>query len=537
MNQTDDRRIDRKRLLLLLLLALTVRVLAIANATVPSRDCIVFSRYALQFDDPVGTMLEPNRQLSGPIEVIRTNEHAPAYPVWVYAVSKVVRPIVGSTDARSMALSAMIATAITGVLFVVPAYFLLRSVFDRQIATAALVVFEVLPVLVEVTSDGISDGLFLLTVASALWFACRALESARRGALLYGIGAGVWVGIGSLTRPESAAIALAIGLTFAGAALCRWKARTAGSSAIFAGVGLVAGWLVTFGPYMYLIGGITNKPAGKFISGGDIDAVYFERTSRARQDVLFAAWWSPAENGGENRALWGANALKREYLKASYYVVPVFALIGLLAHLRRLGDARVVLLAMIALTHGAVLWVLAWRVGYVSERHTLIEVFVSCVFAALAFPVVGAAMVRWRKRGTPWSWGAIWVILIFLAAMPRNFQSMQYNRAGHKHAGNWLRIHGDPDVEVVDPFGWAEWYAGRTVTRWPDPLAENRFIDPKRTPAELYVIFEPNAKSPHSRLGKFEWAKRLHESAEKIYQYPVDAAPEKVKVAVYRWKK
>ena len=57
-------------------------------------------------------------------------------------------------------------------------YFVGKSLFDRQTAFIAALLYQVLPVCTQVTSDGLSDSLFLLMTAMALWFGVIALRTA-----------------------------------------------------------------------------------------------------------------------------------------------------------------------------------------------------------------------------------------------------------------------------------------------------------------------------------------------------------------------
>src|SRR3954452_13161770 len=154
-----------------------LRVAVIANTTLPSRDSIVFVRYALDLEDPPSDI---NGEPGGFFAVVRANEHPPAYPLTILLVSKVVRPLAGGTTVPAMALSAQVASALAGVLLALPFYGLVRRILDRNLAFAAAAVFGGLPGFVEVTSDGIADGLFWLTSVTALWFAVRALGTTDR---------------------------------------------------------------------------------------------------------------------------------------------------------------------------------------------------------------------------------------------------------------------------------------------------------------------------------------------------------------------
>jgi hypothetical protein len=328
------------------------------------------------------------------------------------------------------------------------------------------------------------------------------------------------------------------------------------------GLTLIAGWLLVTAPYMALIGGITNKPTGRGwldrIRGREIDKTYFDRSS-ARPGVRLplAAWWDPVAFRGQSKSAWAFKSLASEYWKASHYALPAFGLIGLFALRRRLADPRVALLLILAAIQVAILWSLAVLIGYVSQRHTILLVLVTCIFAAAGFhylallairawhtqalsrravrflaPLVGTgtgeSFVRAMRGVDPWLLVAIWVAIIMTTAVPRNFKSLHEERAGHKAAGLWMRDHVPAHWQIVDPFGWAEWYTGRTLRATPNP-------DPYKSPG-LYAVFEPNAKSPHSRLGYYEVAKKLADPAHGgviVFQYPAGVPADEIQVAVY----
>jgi len=406
----------------------------------------------------------------------------------------------------------------------------------------------------------------LLTAVTALWFAVRALRPAdRRSARQNGIAAGLCCGLGSLVRPESHVVALSIGLTLVGIIATVWLRRdrlTPGvgqriTSRFQAGLGLIAGWAIVALPYMALIGGVTNKPSGKALFEREPDPTYFNSQSRAPA-VPLAAWYDPVAFQDQNKALWALKNLGAEYLKAAHYVVPAFGLIGLFALRRRLTDPRLAMLLLLCSLLAALLWFLAWHIGYVSQRHTLLIVMVTCIFSAAGFHYLarlaigawqteavsrravrfleplagrggGEAFVRGMRGVNPWMLVAIWVAIVMAVAVPRNFKSLHEERAGHKLAGLWMKDHVEDDWQIVDPFGWAEWYTGRTLRTIPNP-------DLSKGPG-VYAVFEPNAKSPHSRLGYYEMAKNLvapKNCSVMVFQYPDGVPPEEIKVAIYR---
>ena len=154
-----DWKADAWRLGIVLLLAIGLRAWMVTHTTLVSRDCTKFVRFALHLEDP--------SRGKDRLDVIKENEHPPLYPAAILAMSKLVRLQTGGVSVETMALSAQLVSAVAGVLLVFPFYFLTRRVFDRNTACAAATLFVALPVCVEVTSDGLSDGLFLLTAVSA----------------------------------------------------------------------------------------------------------------------------------------------------------------------------------------------------------------------------------------------------------------------------------------------------------------------------------------------------------------------------------
>jgi len=546
---------DAWRLGFVLLLAIGLRAWMVANTTLVSRDCVKFVRDALHLEEPPAGM---DRR-----DVIKNAEHPPGYPAAILAMSKLVR-LRGGVTVETMALSAQLVSAVAGVLLVIPLYLLVRRVFHRNVACSAATLFVSLPVCVEVTSDGISDGLYLLTAVWAMWFAVRALEQERpRAACCYGLGAGLCLGVGYLVRPDAVIVAAATGLTLVGLLLRRRRDGGSIRPPLMAGVGLVVGMLALAGPYVWHIGKLTNKPTGNQVieqmQGKESKPTYFQRSQLGAGRVPLASWWDPAEAGDQSRAMWAVEALAAEYWKTVHYSLIIFTLVGLYVVRQRLCDARVVYLLVVAIVHLTALWLLAWRIGYVSQRHTLLTVMISCILAAIAFPALGVwakqlwytrTLARtglrvfsaiggkgWARRAVHalrganiWFLAAIWTLLLLIPAIPRDFYSLHSERAGHKEAGKWLAENGDPQIGLVDPFGWAEWVSGRSLR---ESLVPNPYNG-----KPWYIVFEPNAKSPHSHLEYYEYARKFvnEYKAEQIYQYPADAPPDEIKVAVYLYR-
>ena len=230
----------------------------------------------------------------------------------------------------------------------------------------------------------------------------------------------------------------------------RWPRDVAAGrlTALLVGVALVAV------PYIVLTGKLTKKPAGDYLTNPfdnqppPMWRLQLEtgRTPNAAVGPLFAKWWDPLKDEGKCRELWAVGAVADEVSKALHFVVGGLAVIGLIAHRRELfgPDPGMWVLVILGLLSLGLMIYLATRIGYVSERHTLLFVMISCVFAAAAleplalffesFPVLGR-LVIWPKVAP----GTLLVALV--AALPFTLADARSARA--QDAGlRVCRAHG-----------------------------------------------------------------------------------------------
>jgi len=499
------------------LLAAGLRWWMVTHAVSPSRDCLVFVRIALQLYDPPKSRIDTVRQLDGPADVLRETDQAPGYPVAILGMATALGYDLRTATADQMVLAARLVSVVAALLLTFPLFGVAARLFGPVVGLMACFWFQILPVFVEITSDGLSDGLFLLTAAAALWFSLNVLDRPRwHSGLRHGFSAGVCVGAGYLVRPDSLIVGLTIGLTFLGTAVARWARKDRGLPVFLGGVGLMFGTALLMYPYVSVIGKLTNKPA----------MTEEARVAPPAVAVPFAAWWNADKDDESPRRVWAVTAVGDELLKAGHYVLPCFAAAGLFWARRRLTDARVALPALLIAMHLGVLWYLAVRAGYVSQRHTMLSVMLGAVFAAWGWSCIGALASRLLRFGAPSFWAGAWVVIISASCISRDFRPMHTDRAGHREAGEWLASHANPHFSVVDPYGWAEFYSGRTVRGWSS-------AHPDRGPV-VYTVFEPNPKTSHSRLPWLADAAKLAARGEIVFQYPADAPPDKVRVAVYR---
>ena len=389
-------------------------------------------------------------------------QHPPGYSLAVAIVSKPVRYLTDMDLPSQMLLATQITSSIAGILMLFPVYWVGRTMFGKFAGFAAAAMTQCLPVFARVTSDGLTEGLYLFLFATTLMLGVRAVRTPAIGSFLL---TGWGVGFTYLVRPEGMLVGLGVGIAGFGLGLIgRWpRGHTVGMlTALVVGFGLAAG------PYMYLIGGLSNKP---------IDRQRFHRSNRAMNLVaqeaaphaggpLFAAWYVPGKDGP--KAVWAVGAIFKEGMKAIHYV-PAFLALGGLWFVRRrlwaepwlavpiicLGINLAIIVALVAMKTDA-----AGR-SYVSERHMMPIALVGLLFAAGALEPFG----KWlgTRVGLPpmtVAWGVL--LAIGLSSLPAIAKPLHENRAGHVEAGRWLRAHATPADTIVDPFAWAVFFAGRT---------------------------------------------------------------------------
>jgi hypothetical protein len=498
---------DYRRLAVLLFTAAAVHAWLVAHTVVPARDSLSYARIAVNLADP-NAGAEPGHPRHR-IDVIREAVYPPGYPVAIWATDKVLARVSDLPPPERVLLAAQLANAVAAVLLVVPLYLTGRILFGRNVAFAAALLFQVLPVPTRVTSDGLSEGLYLLVLGVAILLGVR---SARRPTVGGFLMCGLATGVSYLVRPEGLLAAGAVGVVIVAAGLSRrWPRDLALGRLAALGVGVA---LVAI-PYMMLIGKITNKTSPDLLlHWGEEGAAYRGGFTAARPPAtrgpLFAEW-APARDDGRNRPLWALTAVAKEMIKSLHYVVGLLAVVALVARRRQLFAPDPGLWVVVALgTLNLLLLVyLAARVGYVSERHTVPLVMLCCVLGAAAAEPLTRAISEVPRLGRIIVWPeaapATLVAAIVVSALPYTFKSLHSQREGHKHAGRWLAANMGGQDFLKDPLSWAEWYAGRTF-----------YIPPRYhgRPERVWVVWEYGRSTPHSRLpSRRDWSPAARRSS------------------------
>jgi 4-amino-4-deoxy-L-arabinose transferase-like glycosyltransferase len=488
---------------LLFVLGLGSRLWVIARTDVAARDSIGFIRYALRLErEPL-------------MAVLRDSEHPPIYPATVMLVSWPVRAVCGNSDCDTMVLSCQLASVLMTALSIFPLVLLGRELGGRRAAWIAVGLILTLPAWLRLTSDGLSEGTFLFWLATALWLGCRGVR--KPGPVVFA-GCGLAAGIAYLARPEGAEVVAAVGVVL----LARQSFATVRQPWTRVGVqaaALATGLLIFVGPYAAVIGGLSNKNSVRGTIGAPIndpDGLLPQYGSAATRGVL-AAWFH--ESGGLSpRWVWAARSLALETGRAFQYVGLGLAIVGLFVLRPRMGAGPAwAVLAVLVAAHTIVLCRMASLSGYLSERHTLLFVIAGSFPAAAAIVWCGRFLPRISSGYVTAGLAAAGMLL----ASPALVKPLHSNRAGHKAAGKWLARTIQENDAILDPFDWAEFYAGR--------------LEAKTTtekPERLFVILEQN-ENPHSRLSHLGGAKVCAKLGSPVYQWPEKVALAKAEVIVY----
>lgn len=526
-------------LVLLVLLASGVRAWMIDHTAVAARDSIGFIRYAWQLEH------QPWRT------VLKSSLHPPLYPATVLAVSVPVRRLLHTSDCFAMQYSAQLASSLAGIVLVIPMFYLGKELFDRRVGFWSAALFQCLPVSSRALSDGLTEGLFLLLAATVFVLACRAL---RNGSVVrFGL-CGLCGGLAYLTRPEGVLLVGTIGLVLLGQQMLpAWRKHWGRTLACAASLGLTA--LLVSAPYMTIIGGFTNKTtpngilrAGAAEHGEEETPVDREMPSpsaaicyTANTPALAVVWgtwwptWTESHHGGS--LSWGLEAYIKEVGKGFHYLVWLPAFLGLWWFRERLRSAPGAwVMLLVCVLHSLLILRVAAVAGYLSERHSLLLVLCGSFWAAAGvqeiprrLSAIGARLaynpkiVTWG--GHPRAVEVLLLVLMTVYGLPSTLKTMHPSRIGHREAGRWLADNTDPSDEVIDPFCWANYYAGRDFLSGTQPLPASGHV-PMR-----YVVLDYG--SHHSRIPLLRVAEKIAEGGKIVYHWPAQTMPGEALVRIF----
>jgi hypothetical protein len=221
-------------------------------------------------------------------------------------------------------------------------------------------------------------------------------------------------------------------------------------------------------------------------------------------------------------AVWAVKAVASEVWKTAHYAPCILAVVGLVALRGRvLAEPGLAVLLLLGIINLAVIYTLGLKIGYVSERHTLLIVLIVCYLAAASLEPIARTFASLPLG----RFGAVGLLAGLVAsALPATLRPLHENRVGHYHAGKYLASVLTPDDAVVDPFSWAEFYSGRTLYYIPK--------DPEHAQV-VYAVLE-NTDNSHSRLPRLELAKSFVSPDRVVYHWPDNGPVRGAKVIVYK---
>jgi 4-amino-4-deoxy-L-arabinose transferase-like glycosyltransferase len=527
---------DRLRLLVLLGLAVAVHGWVLTHTSVTARDGIGFARLALQLENP--KLGQPGADADtvtrSIVDVFREAQHPPGYPIIVWMVSLPVRVFSSADLPDQMLLAARLASAIAGVLIVIPAYWLGRMLFSKWAGLATAAMLQCLPVFARVSSDGLTEGWYLLCLLTSVILAVRAVREPGVGGFLL---CGLMTGITYLFRPEGLLVGVAVVVLILGLV---WRGRWSCPESLSGITALMVGICVAATPYMLLIGGLTNKPTGDGLMKirhwrtqllGQAEKAGAADSVATGSYPLLASWYVPAEGG--SRMLWAIGAFLKEGLKACHYTSAFLALAGIIFIRRRLLAEPWVAVPLYCLlvNVGVVMVLVGFKVdsagrSYISERHMLPMAVIGMVYAAGFLEPLGSWLGR--KLNLP-AMTCSWLVLLGVcgSGLPAIAKPLHENRFGHVQAGRWLRQQLQASDTIVDPFEWAQYFAGRTLTEIPGDPPGSRVV---------YAVLEGEDGAPNSHLPRYQAAVNVARDhrARLVYHWPETASSTAAKVRVYR---
>lgn len=512
---------DWQWLLLLAALIVPLRAWLLYNTEVMARDSVGYIRYALRFEE------KPYA------EVLCAFDQQPAYPLAIWFTSMPLRAW-GGTTPEVMQWSAQLVSALAAVLLVVPMFYLGKALWDARVGFGGALLFQVLPMSGHHLSDGMSESLFVLFVAAALWCGVLALQGRRWH---WFVACGTMSGLAYLTRPEGAVVLAAVGLTLAGFQLFaawrepwpRWLAQCAC---------LVVPALVVGSAYVSATGCLTNKPSiqrmGEFAesSVGTVER-------RSQLPGLWAQLWADSFihlTSPMSRLVRGVRALIFEIGHALHYLGCIPLAVAFIWQRKTLFGNRAswAILCYFCL-HAAALLLLARSAGYLSDRHVMTLIMLLCYPTMLGILQFATWISAWRQRDganpvmSSVPFAAMTMLgLAVVACLPKTLERLHDNRAGNHALGLWLReqLH-DGDL-VFDDHDWSNYYAGQVFLEGKEPAAR-----PDYRPQCYVVITRSN--DPKVKTKRDNWERKLRWPTGAIVQHwPPEKSVAEARVVVYR---
>lgn len=476
---------------------------------------------AIFFDDGIRYIAQARGLARGSLGdgLLRAVDH-PLYP----AAIALAHAAIGGESPQSWQTAAQAASALIGMMLVLPLYLVSLELFGERSAWLGVVLTFAVPLTGHVLADVLSEGTFLVFWMWGLYAALRFLRDGRF----------VWLpptiagaGLAYLSRPEGLLLPAALVATLALLPILR--STRMNWPRWWAAVGfLVIGPAILIGPYVAARGGIGTKPAIRRVLGTEARSAP-DAVERARPlDPGQSAVRTYAE---ATKAVLGA---VREAVTTPLLALAVF---GLVITIRRTWEARGrswLLLAVIGSAAVLALIRLHATGGYCSPRHAM-------VLSMLLIPAAAAGLDRLLTNlPLPATWlglgpeekftagPALWVVaLAGLVGWNASAltEPINFSKAGYKPAGAWVAEHAPAGARMVDVTGLSLFYAGH-----PGYTFANLIEAPNDPDLRWVVVRDNHLKGPWWYCKNLS---ALVEGLEPVATFPRDAKPGQARVYVF----
>jgi hypothetical protein len=502
---------DGPWLVALLVLAGLLRLWLFVNTEVTARDSIGFIRYTRQFDEMHWT------------EVLKGQHQHPGYPAAVWLMSRPMIAVWGMTPVV-MQRAAQVVSLIAALLLALVMFHLGKRLWDRFVGFWAALLFQFLPGSGHHLSDGISDGLFLLFVASAILFLVRAIQLSRTRDFAIG---GAFIGLAYLTRPEGLLLAPAFAIVWTA---FQFNATTRRSwlSWLTNATAAATTCILVGSVYVYATQKLTIKPTSTFILGAGHAAA-----PGLPNAILFASLWGSTFTQNDSNWLQlgqTLRALVNEVGQAFHYAGALFGLWAVVFCRGQLTRPIEVWLGVVYFAiHTVILVLLGMTASYVSERHVLPLVMLGsypCVIG-LADLLGRVSRMGWIAPAAVPRVSAIVLTLFIAACLPKTGQRLHGNRVPNHDAGRWLAAHVRTGDVIVDEHKWSHYYSGLFFREATDPVLPRDF-DPK---CYTVVVRATDHVARDGREKLEEGLQKAHASA--VYRWPTSAPLDRARLVVY----
>jgi len=459
-------------LLLLATAACLQQARYVVRATLPAQDAVDVVSVAQRFagDGPAA---------------LRSERASPLFPALVAAMHELASRV-GWIAPSDWASPPQWVAAAAMVLAVWPVFLSTERLAGRNAAATATTLLIALPGFARLGGDGLGDAVHLCLVAWGVWFLIVSRWFV----------AGLCIAAALLVRPEAAIVPAAVFVV----AVFRPELRV---PRFFIAASL---WLVP-----YLAVGVTSPSelverlrgsAAPTDAGPMNDAIPMNDELRPHADAAASDDASTErrydfgrKDADRSSRFHGLAATLHEYgtelTQAFGFVLLPLIVWGLFVVRRREGHGLEVAIG-VALTvavaaHLAIVFVMAWRGGYLSTRHFALPVLLTLSYAAVGLDDVcrRLAASRWNRfEISNLKLQIVAVVAFVIASLATTSAPLHESQRAHRYAAAWLASAASRPGAVLDQQGYTALYTGRPTYRF--AASEAAFADSRLR----YVVVE-----------------------------------------------